>query len=91
VPSKEITGGIWYTSNEFDHGFIMTLREFVSNLVGDHKKEGISMKTITERVRTSGISKIELTQESVATVVMGLVYDGILDKAREGFPRRSFL
>jgi RNA polymerase Rpc34 subunit len=55
VPSKEITGGIWYTGNEFDHAFIETLRSFVTDLVREHRKEGISLRAITERVRTSGI------------------------------------
>ena len=55
VPSKEITGGIWYTSNEFDHEFIEVLRNFVTTVVRENRKEGITLKSITERVRTSGI------------------------------------
>eukprot|EP01041_Mallomonas_annulata_P007617 gene7617-15600_t len=55
VPAKEITGGPWYTDQEFDHEFIEELCRFVVQFV---RAQGIvGLASINERVRISGISK----------------------------------
>lgn len=56
VPAKDITGGPWYTDQEFDHEFIDGLYAFVLQLV--QTKGMASIDHICERVRISGISKV---------------------------------
>ena len=56
IPTKDITGGPWYTDQEFDHEFIDGLHNFILQLV-----EGAGMadiQTICEKIRQSGISKV---------------------------------
>lgn len=56
VPAKDITGGPWYTDQEFDHEFIDELYRFIVQYV---KLEGMTtLQKISDRVRISGISKV---------------------------------
>ena len=56
LPSKDITGGPWYTDQEFDHEFIEELCKFIVQYV---QMQGmVSVGAINERVRISGISKV---------------------------------
>ncbi len=56
VPAKDITGGPWYTDQEFDHEFIDALNNFILELISTVGM--ISINAICERVRHSGISKV---------------------------------
>ena len=58
-PSKEITGGPWYTDEQnFDHQFIEALSNFIEQLI---RGQGMaSLSTINDRVRISGISKVSI-------------------------------
>jgi DNA-directed RNA polymerase III subunit RPC6 len=55
-PAKEISGGAWYTDQEFDHEFI----EFVSKEIISHvkAKEVADILTIADKIKVSGISKV---------------------------------
>jgi len=56
VPAKEITGGPWYSDQEFDHEFVQELGNFIVQVV---KTLGMTdLTTIGEKVRISGISKV---------------------------------
>lgn len=57
APAKEISGGPWYSEQEFDHGFVSTLREYVLQVV----REGniVAISTICDRIKTSGISTVQ--------------------------------
>ena len=56
VPAKELTGGPWYTDQEFDAEFVEELKKFIVQLV---KSQGmIALQNISERVRVSGISRV---------------------------------
>lgn len=58
VPAKELTGGPWYTDQEFDAEFVEELKKFIVQLV---KSQGmIALQNISERVRVSGISRVSL-------------------------------
>ena len=78
VPAKEITGGPWYTEHEFDHQFIEELCKFVHAFV--KKEKMASLPQITERVRVSGISNVELAEEEVGQIVKTLLFDGKLEE-----------
>jgi RNA polymerase Rpc34 subunit len=53
APSTEVTGGIWYTQTDFDHGFISSLSEFVRNTV--REAGGATLDYILNKLRTSGV------------------------------------
>lgn len=55
-PAKEISGGAWYTDQEFDHEFI----EFVSKEIISHvrAKDVADISTIADKIKVSGISKV---------------------------------
>lgn len=56
MPAKEITGGPWYSDQEFDHEFVGALSNFIVQIV---KNMGmVDLPTLTEKVRISGISKV---------------------------------
>jgi DNA-directed RNA polymerase III subunit RPC6 len=70
-PAKEVTGGPWYTDQEFDHEFIEELCNFIVRYVND---KGITnVNDINDRVRISGISKVELTIDELEQVLQILV------------------
>lgn len=80
VPAKEITGGPWYTDQEFDHEFVEELSSFIVSFI---KSQGMAdVSVINERVRISGISKVELSIEELELVLQTLVYDGRLEEVR---------
>jgi DNA-directed RNA polymerase III subunit RPC6 len=56
VPAKEITGGPWYSDQEFDHEFVEELGNFIVQVV---KNVGMAdLSVIADKVRISGISKV---------------------------------
>jgi DNA-directed RNA polymerase III subunit RPC6 len=78
VPAKEITGGPWYTEQEFDHEFVDELCNFIVQFV---RAQGMAdLNGINSRVRISGISKVELSLEELELVLQTLVYDGRLEE-----------
>jgi DNA-directed RNA polymerase III subunit RPC6 len=56
TPTKDITGGPWYTDQEFDHEFIEELHSFIVQLVSSKGMLGIG--AISESVTMSGISRV---------------------------------
>ena len=56
VPAKDITGGPWYTEQEFDHEFIEGVHSYIIQLVSSMGL--VSINTISDRVRSSGISRV---------------------------------
>lgn len=80
VPSREITGGPWYNEQEFDHVFIEALSKFVLEVI---RAGGmVTLSTVTDRVKASGISKVALGSEEVLSIVKTLMYDGCVEEVR---------
>lgn len=80
VPSRDITGGPWYNDQEFDHGFIETVCHFVIQVI---RKEGMStVTTLTDRVRASGLSRVQLGLEEMTSILQVLVYDRKVELVR---------
>jgi DNA-directed RNA polymerase III subunit RPC6 len=52
MPSAEITGGPWYSEQEFDHAFVESLSKFVFQCVATLKMASLDM--LTEKV-SSGV------------------------------------
>jgi DNA-directed RNA polymerase III subunit RPC6 len=55
-PAKEITGGPWYSDQEFDHEFVLALSNFIVQTVKANKM--LDLTGISDKVRISGISTV---------------------------------
>lgn len=57
-PAKEVSGGPWYTDQEFDHEYLELLSRELIRIV---RAQGIAdVNTIAEKIRLSGVSKVTL-------------------------------
>jgi hypothetical protein len=56
VPAKSITGGPWYSDQEFDHEFVSELSNYIVQMV--RAENLMDLPTIAERIKISGISKV---------------------------------
>lgn len=83
VPGKELTGGPWYTDQEFDEDFVLLLSKFIVNVVKE--KQIADINAINAEVKNSGISKVELSLEDLEMVIQTLVYDGLLEEVQLRF------
>jgi DNA-directed RNA polymerase III subunit RPC6 len=93
VPAKEITGGPWYSDQEFDHDFVNALGEIIVNIV--QKGNIVGLQDIAHKVRISGVSKVDLSLEELELVVNTLIYDYRLEEVSnstvgslQGIPKR---
>mmetsp|Transcript_3882 Transcript_3882/g.5337 ORF Transcript_3882/g.5337 Transcript_3882/m.5337 type:complete len:307 (+) Transcript_3882:18-938(+) len=77
TPAKEITGGPWYSEHEFDHEFVAALSNFIVQTVKSQKM--MDLTSISDKVRISGISTVELSPQEIELIVNTLVYDGRLE------------
>ncbi|PNW80376.1 hypothetical protein CHLRE_07g314950v5 [Chlamydomonas reinhardtii] len=77
-PSRELTGGAWYTENQFDSEFINVLREACFSYIS--RQGDVSLSAVAAFIRAKGFSKVELRTEDIQTIVMTLVYDGRVDE-----------
>jgi DNA-directed RNA polymerase III subunit RPC6 len=80
MPAKEITGGPWYTDQEFDHEFVAALSSFILQFIQSQKM--VDAPTINIRVKKSGISTVELTLDELELVLQTLIYDGKIEEVR---------
>jgi DNA-directed RNA polymerase III subunit RPC6 len=80
IPAKEITGGPWYTDQEFDSEFLEALCNFIIQVV---QSQGMcDVDGINNQVRISGIAKVELAIDELELVLQTLVYDGRLEEVK---------
>jgi DNA-directed RNA polymerase III subunit RPC6 len=86
-PAKEITGGPWYTDQEFDHAFVEELCRAVVNFVGStSRRPGDPLPdshNLLVQLTTSGIIAANtITVEDLEMILNMLVYDGRLEEVR---------
>ena len=76
TPSKELTGGVWYSGLEFDHEFISELRTFVLHIVRKmNGGQGVTLAEIRSKMIQAKVSRVELSFGEVKQLVQTLVYD----------------
>ncbi len=81
-PSKEVTGGPWYTDMEFDHEFISILRTFVMNCVKSlNKGKGVTSKEIAAKIKLAKVSKEELSLQEVRQLMQTLAFDYMIEQS----------
>jgi DNA-directed RNA polymerase III subunit RPC6 len=80
-PSKEITGGIWYSGLEFDHEFISELRTFVMHCAKRlNHGTGVTVKEILSKMEEAKVSRVELSIGEIKQLVQTLVYDYCIEE-----------
>jgi len=81
APSKEVTGGPWYTELEFDHEFISELRNFILMCIRRmNGAKGVTMAEIGEKMKLARVSRVELSQEEVQQLVQTLAFDYMIEQ-----------
>lgn len=81
TPSKEITGGVWYSGLEFDHEFISELRTFVMHCVRRlNSGQGVTLSEMKRKMEQAKVSRVELSLEEVKQLVQTLVYDNYVEE-----------
>jgi DNA-directed RNA polymerase III subunit RPC6 len=76
TPSKELTGGVWYSGLEFDHEFISELKTFVMHCVRRlNAGQGVTLAEIKNKMIQANVSRVELSLDEVKQLVQTLVYD----------------
>ena len=83
-PSREITGGAWYTEHEYDAEFISVLREQCVKFIMSRGK--VTLDEVCDFVKQTKLSHVELGQEEVLQIVNTLVYDGQVAAHEEVVP-----
>eukprot|EP00798_Chlamydomonas_sp_ICE-L_P004425 gene4425-14557_t len=77
-PSRDLTGGAWYTENQFDSEFIDVLREACFQYI--QRQGDTTMTQIGTFIKQKGFSKVDLRIDDIQTIVLTLVYDGRIDQ-----------
>lgn len=81
TPSKEITGGVWYSGLEFDHEFISELRTFVMHCVRRlNSGNGVTISEIKKKMEQAKVSRVELNLDEVKQLVQTLVFDNYIEE-----------
>jgi DNA-directed RNA polymerase III subunit RPC6 len=81
TPSKELTGGIWYSDLEFDHEFINELRIFLLQCIKRmNNGNGITLQQIIDKIHMAQISRVELSSSDVMQLIQTLIYDFMVEE-----------
>ena len=73
-PSREITGGAWFTDQEFDAKFVKIMRDVCRDFI--RKEKRVTLQDVYEHIVKSKISNVNLRKEDVKQIVDTLFYDG---------------
>ncbi|CAL6437404.1 unnamed protein product [Bathycoccus prasinos] len=73
-PSREITGGAWFTDQEFDAVFVKIMRDQCRDFI--RKEKRVTLQDVYEHIVKSKISNVNLRKEDVKQIVDTLFYDG---------------
>eukprot|EP00511_Aplanochytrium_stocchinoi_P007573 CAMPEP_0204846604 /NCGR_PEP_ID=MMETSP1347-20130617/2121_1 /ASSEMBLY_ACC=CAM_ASM_000690 /TAXON_ID=215587 /ORGANISM="Aplanochytrium stocchinoi, Strain GSBS06" /LENGTH=308 /DNA_ID=CAMNT_0051987245 /DNA_START=46 /DNA_END=969 /DNA_ORIENTATION=+ len=78
IPAREHTGGPWYTDQEFDEEFVGFVGKWIKNVI---KVNGsCSITELADMLKSAKISKIELSQEDLKSVIDMLIYEGEIEE-----------
>ena len=72
-PSKELTGGNWYSDGKLDREYISTLKGFCARMI--QKMKVATIEGIVDSFKKSGASKVDLSREQIEEIVNALVLD----------------
>lgn len=81
-PSTEITGGAWYTENEFDSEFIDVLRRSCLKFI--ETQGAADLEQVCQHIDEQAVATVTLGHAEVLQIVNTLVYDGVADQHVSG-------
>lgn len=81
-PSREITGGVWFTDHEFDEDFADSIRAACLQYI--KRMEKVTLQDVCGFIDERKISRVKLRLEDVKILVDTLIYDGEVDKISPG-------
>eukprot|EP00762_Andalucia_godoyi_P004065 ANDGO_06330.mRNA.1 DNA-directed RNA polymerase III subunit rpc6 len=73
-PSRDLTGGPWYSEQDFDSAFVDDLLLHIYKYIQARKHATASQ--IAEFIRASGITTVDLRDADVQALIQALVWDG---------------
>ncbi|BDA42720.1 DNA-directed RNA polymerase III subunit RPC6 [Coccomyxa sp. Obi] len=76
-PARELTGGAWYTDQDFDAEFIHILQQACQKYI-DNEGEA-TLEEVADFIRTKGFSRVELRDEDVLCILRTLEFDGLVE------------
>ncbi|XP_076360581.1 RNA polymerase III subunit F [Tachypleus tridentatus] len=94
-PDRSITGGAWYSDQDFESEFVevlnqqcfkflqqklMTARETTNDPISERNASYASSKDIWKFINELGISKVTLSAEDIEAILDTLIYDGKVEK-----------
>ncbi|XP_050235030.1 uncharacterized protein LOC126683223 [Mercurialis annua] len=79
-PSKEITGGEWYSEGSLDTEFILRLKEICTKRIFQLKVA--TLEGVTDSIKRSGIINMDLTKQQIEEIVKALVLDNEIIEVR---------
>jgi DNA-directed RNA polymerase III subunit RPC6 len=80
-PSKELTGGIWYSDLEFDHEFISKMRSFLLYSIRRlNSGKGVTMPELHNIMIQKKVCTVELAMEEVKQLLQTLVFDYLVEE-----------
>eukprot|EP00761_Pharyngomonas_kirbyi_P007498 gb/GECH01007508.1/.p1 GENE.gb/GECH01007508.1/~~gb/GECH01007508.1/.p1 ORF type:complete len:300 (+),score=83.13 gb/GECH01007508.1/:1-900(+) len=83
-PSREVTGGVWYSDQHFNTELVEKLQEKCLDFI---KSKGmVSTDQVTEYVGQAGISPVHLRSEDIQNIVDVLVFDGEIEEISDHRP-----
>ena len=77
VPSKEVTGGPWYTEQELDHAFIDGIRKFVYKVL---RRSPSTRTELVDAISRAEVSQVNLGEQEIQQILDTLRYDGMVEK-----------
>ncbi|CAD7701120.1 unnamed protein product [Ostreobium quekettii] len=90
-PAEHLTGGAWYTDMEKDTEFIEVLQEACFRVI-NHRGLA-SLADIADFIRSKNLSRVDLSNSNIKSIVDTLIYDGRVDEVEgsSGVQYRSAL
>ncbi len=96
TPDPTITGGTWYSDNEFEAEFVRILNEQCARLLDERLEESIdkyphdpflrrtssliSSTELVSLINEMGIATVSLTVRDIESILDTLIYDGKIEK-----------
>mmetsp|Transcript_64725 Transcript_64725/g.146019 ORF Transcript_64725/g.146019 Transcript_64725/m.146019 type:complete len:329 (-) Transcript_64725:27-1013(-) len=83
MPSTAITGGPWYTDNEFDHEFVTEICKIAESQVKEEWEVNgrpTSLQEVDRRIAGSGVSQEALSNAHIRQILNRLVFDGKVEE-----------
>lgn len=81
TPSKQLTGGVWYSDLEFDHEFISKMRSFLLFSIRKlNQGKGVTMSELHNLMIQKKVSNVELDIDEVRQLLQTMVFDYLVEE-----------